>query len=131
MANRYAGKDRIIYIISTAIIVIFEGVGSLWFNSELARQGTTHLGFPGYFRVELGLAKILGAVVLSVPAVPARVKEWAYAGFGITLLSATIANAAVDGFAMALMPAAFFVILVVSYIYFHKLAARRFQNQLS
>ncbi|MGH9365245.1 MAG: DoxX family protein, partial [Thermoanaerobaculia bacterium] len=40
----------------------------------------THLGFPAYFRVELSWAKLLGVVLLLAP-VPARLKEWAYAGF--------------------------------------------------
>ena len=39
----------------------------------------THLGFPAYFRVELSWAKLLGVVLLLLP-VPARLKEWAYAG---------------------------------------------------
>jgi hypothetical protein len=57
----------------------------------------THLGFPAYFRVELSLAKMLGLVVLVAP-VPARLKEWAYAGFAIVLASALIAHFAVgDG----------------------------------
>lgn len=54
-------------------------------------QAFTHLGFPGYFRVELSWAKFLGIVLLLAP-VPARAKEWAYAGFGITLASALIAH---------------------------------------
>jgi hypothetical protein len=57
----------------------------------------THLGFPDYFRVELSWAKILGVVLLLAP-VPARLKEWAYAGFAITLASALIAHFSVgDG----------------------------------
>ena len=57
----------------------------------------THLGFPDYFRVELSLAKLLGVVLLLAP-VPARLKEWAYAGFAITLGSALIAHFSVgDG----------------------------------
>jgi hypothetical protein len=57
----------------------------------------THLGFPGYFRVELAWAKLLGVVLLLAP-VSARLKEWAYAGFAITLVSALIAHFAVgDG----------------------------------
>jgi hypothetical protein len=56
-----------------------------------------HLGFPDYFRVELAIAKLLGVVVLLAP-VPARLKEWAYAGFAITILSALIAHFSVgDG----------------------------------
>ena len=57
----------------------------------------THLGFPDYFRVELSWAKLLGVVLLLAP-VPARLKEWAYAGFAIILGSALIAHFAVgDG----------------------------------
>jgi hypothetical protein len=57
-----------------------------------------HLGFPGYFRVELSWAKVAGVVVLLLPRVPARLKEWAYAGFAFTLVSAVIAHlAAGDG----------------------------------
>ena len=57
----------------------------------------THLGFPDYFRVQLSWTKLLGVVVLLAP-VPARLKEWAYAGFAITLASALIAHLSVgDG----------------------------------
>jgi hypothetical protein len=57
----------------------------------------THLGFPTYFRLELAWAKLLGVVLLLAP-VPARPKEWAYAGFAITLGSALIAHLSVgDG----------------------------------
>jgi DoxX-like protein len=51
-----------------------------------------HLGFPDYFRIELGWAKLAGLAALLVPMVPARVKEWAYAGFAFTLVSALIAH---------------------------------------
>src|SRR5262245_10846824 len=60
-------------------------------------EAFTHLGFPDYFRVELSFAKLLGVVLLLAP-VPARLKEWAYAGFAINLVSALIAHVSVgDG----------------------------------
>ncbi len=60
-------------------------------------EAFTHMGFPGYFRVELSYAKLAGILALLAP-VPARVKEWAYAGFAFTLASALIAHVAVgDG----------------------------------
>ena len=60
-------------------------------------EAFTRLGFPDYFRVELAIAKLLGVVLLLAP-VPARLKEWAYAGFAITLGSALIAHVSVgDG----------------------------------
>ena len=57
----------------------------------------THLGFPAYFRVELAWAKLIGIALLLAPVTP-RLKEWAYAGFAINLVSALIAHLAVgDG----------------------------------
>ncbi|UJR83166.1 DoxX family protein [Sandaracinus amylolyticus] len=56
-----------------------------------------HLGFPDYFRVELSWAKLLGIALLLAP-VPSRLKEWAYAGFAITIVSAIVAHVSVgDG----------------------------------
>lgn len=56
-----------------------------------------HLGFPDYFRAELSYAKLLGVLTLLAP-VAVRLKEWAYAGFAITLGSALLAHVAVgDG----------------------------------
>ena len=60
-------------------------------------EAFTHLGFPDYFRLELAWAKLIGVALLLVP-VPARLKEWVYAGFAITLVSALIAHFSVgDG----------------------------------
>jgi DoxX-like protein len=60
-------------------------------------EAFARLGFPDYFRVELAWAKLLGVAVLLAP-VPARLKEWAYAGFAIVLVSALIAHFSVgDG----------------------------------
>ena len=60
-------------------------------------EAFTRLGFPSYFRVELSIAKFLGVAMLLAP-VPARLKEWAYAGFAINIVSALIAHIAIgDG----------------------------------
>ncbi len=76
----------------------------------------SHLGFPDYFRVELSWAKLLGIVVLLAPA-PARLKEWAYAGFAITLVSALIAHLSVgDGAEAWSWAPATGVLLAISYI---------------
>jgi hypothetical protein len=49
-------------------------------------QAFAHLGFPAYFRVELSWAKFLGVLLLLTP-VPRELKEWAYAGFAITIVT--------------------------------------------
>ena len=61
-------------------------------------QVFSHLGFPNYFRIELCWAKLAGLLVLILPMAPPRLKEWAYAGFAIVLVSALIAHLSVgDG----------------------------------
>jgi hypothetical protein len=83
-----------------------------------------HLGFPAYFRVELSWAKLVGVVVLVAP-VPARLKEWAYAGFAINLGSALIAHVAVgDGPKEWGFAAATSVLWAVSYVAWRRLHAR-------
>jgi surface polysaccharide O-acyltransferase-like enzyme len=83
----------------------------------------THLGFPGYFRVELSWAKLLGVVLLLAP-VPARLKEWAYAGFAITLVSALIAHLSVsDGPEVWGWAAATGVLCGLSYFFWLRLPA--------
>jgi hypothetical protein len=84
-------------------------------------EAFTHLGFPAYFRVELSWAKFLGVVLLLAP-VPARLKEWAYAGFAITLVSALIAHfSAGDGPDAWGWAAGTSVLWVLSYVLWRRL----------
>ena len=88
-------------------------------------EAFTQLGFPDYFRVELAWAKLLGVVLLLAP-VPARLKEWAYAGFAITLGSALIAHFAVgDGPEAWGFAAATGVLWGLSYLFWRRLEAIR------
>src|SRR5580698_1342760 len=83
----------------------------------------THLGFPAYFRVELSWAKLLGVALLLAP-VPARLKEWAYAGFAIDLGSAIIAHLAVgDGPEAWVWAVGTFVLWGLSYFFWRRLEA--------
>ena len=84
----------------------------------------THLGFPAYFRVELSWAKFAGLAALLIPMVPARIKEWAYAGFAITLVSALIAHlAAGDGVAAWGWAVGTGVLWLLSYFFWRRLQA--------
>ncbi len=65
----------------------------------------------------------MGAVALIIPQVPARIKEWAYAGFAIDFIGASASYFFVDGFGFyALFPLIVLAVLVVSYIYYQKLS---------
>ena len=88
-------------------------------------QAFIHFGFPGYFRVELSWAKLLGVVLVLAP-VPARVKEWAYAGFAINLASALIAHFSLGDGPAAWSPAAGTSVLWgLSYFFWRKLEKSR------
>lgn len=88
-------------------------------------QAFTHLGFPAYFRVELSWAKFAGLFALLVPMVPALVKEWAYAGFAITLVSALIAHFSLgEGPAAWGWAAATAVLWAFSYFFWRRLQAK-------
>ncbi|MEO8876584.1 MAG: DoxX family protein [Polyangiaceae bacterium] len=84
-------------------------------------EAFVHLGFPSYFRVELSWFKFAGLVALLAP-VPARLKEWAYAGFAITLVSALIAHFSVgDPVASWGWAAGTAVLWAASYFFYRKL----------
>jgi hypothetical protein len=114
---------KIIYWVTTTLIFLFEGVmPALTGHSEMSIEGITHLGYPLYFVTLLVVFKVLGAVCLLIPQVPSRVKEWAYAGFAFNLISAFVSHWFVDGLsAMSCFPLIVFVVVIVSYITYHKI----------
>lgn len=116
-------KNKIIFWVATTIIFLWEGVmPALTSQTELAKQGISHLGYPDYFGVMLTVYKVLGALAIMLPMVPARIKEWAYAGLSFSLISAFVSHWAIDGFnAQTPFPLFILAILMVSYVYYQKL----------
>jgi len=93
----------------------------LYFTDPKMAEAFKHLGFPGFFRVELAVAKITGVIVLLVPVFSGKIKAWAYAGFGITFISAALAHyLANDPAKNITMPLIFLVLLIISSIYYSK-----------
>jgi len=103
---------------------LFEGLMPiLTFNTDMAKDGIRHLGYPDYFGTALMVFKVLGALALIIPMVPKRFKEWAYAGFAFDFIFAMISHVAVDGITgETFMPLIAVAILAVSYVYYHKLS---------
>ncbi len=118
---------KIVFWVSTTLIFLFEGVmPAVSFNSPAAVQGIMGLGYPHYFVILLTIAKILGTLALMIPQVPARVKEWAYAGFGIDFISAFVSIWVVMGLTpLAILPVVALGILIVSYTFYHKMTDKR------
>src|SRR6267143_3936702 len=135
MITRANGKltrrERPIYLITTGLVlaVMVFSIINFIFNDHFpfpnGPEGAfVHLGFPTYFKVELTLAKILGVLALVIPAVPFKVKEFAYFGFAITLVSASIAHFGRGDASLSVLfvmdPLVFLGLLTVSYVYFEK-----------
>jgi hypothetical protein len=116
-------KEKILFWTATILIALFEGVmPALTWQTEMAKEGIRHLGYPEYFGNALVVFKIAGVLALLIPQVPKRIKEWAYAGFAFDFIFATISHAAVDGInGQAFFPLVVLAVLAVSYIYYHKL----------
>lgn len=116
-------KQKLLFWISTGLIALFEGVmPALTSQTELAKEGITHLGYPLYFGNALVIFKVLGVLALIIPAIPKRIKEWAYAGFAFDFIFAAISHGAVDGInGNTFFPFIVLAVLAVSYVSYHKI----------
>jgi hypothetical protein len=121
-------RNRIIYWTTTGIVsavMVYSIINfTLFDHFPFPEGGFVHLGLPDYFKVELTIAKILGVLALLIPGVPAKIKEFAYFGFAITLISASIAHLSSGDARISVLfiidPLIFFGLLAVSYFYFNK-----------
>jgi hypothetical protein len=116
-------KDKIIYWVATGILtgVMLWSAYNFTFNPEM-KGAFAHFGLPNWFRIELTVAKVLGALALLLPFVPEKIKDFAYVGFAITLISAAVAHlSSGDSVLIEIGHLTFFVSLVFSYLYYHKL----------
>lgn len=82
-------KLTAIYWILTALAAAFMLMASIpdVLQISAAVDIFTHLGFPAYLLPFIGLAKILGLVVILLPMFQ-TLKEWAYAGLVFDLIGA-------------------------------------------
>ena len=124
-------RDRILYWTSTGIVcavMVYSILNFTVFDRfPFPEGGFVHLGLPRYFKLELTTAKILGVAALLVPGVPVRVREFAYSGFAITLVSAAIAHYSTGDARISPLfvidPLVFLCVLTVSWFYFNKRSA--------
>ena len=126
-------RTRTIFIISTALICLNQGVIPIFtMGTPESVEGMKHLGYPAYFGIMLSVFKILGALVLAIPKIPARLKEWAYAGFVFDFIAAFVSIYVTDGINMFLIfPILTTAVLLTSYFTWHTLQAQTSQNEKS
>jgi len=113
-------RDKIIYWVTTGLLTLSLALaGCSYLVSQKAAEAFIHLGFPGYFLKELGVAKIICALVLILPLVRATLKGWAYTGAFIVFVSAIIAHLSIDSTKTALQPL-FALCLCILSVFFHQ-----------
>src|SRR2546428_11449465 len=130
MASRQAmRRAQTIYWTTTAIVcavMVFSAINFNLKNPVGPMKGAfAHLGFPDYFRIELTVAKALGVFALLMPGIPSKAREFAYVGFAITLISASVAHfSSGDAFPFVIDPLLFLGALIVSSVYFNTLLSK-------
>lgn len=115
-------KTNILYWTFTvlfALIMFSTAVPNVMMSADSIDLIHTKLGYPQYFIIFVGVAKILGVIGILIPGYP-RVREWAYAGLFFDLFAASASGIAVEGFhPMHLFMLVFFAPGILSYIYYH------------
>lgn len=107
----------ILYWVLTGLLVLFslfDAYGGLT-HQAAGVKGVTHLGYPLYFLDMNGTAKLVGAICLFQTRYK-LLKEWAYAGFVISVICAAWSHAAVSDPAInIIMPVIFLALFLLSY----------------
>jgi uncharacterized membrane protein YphA (DoxX/SURF4 family) len=112
---------KYLYWGATILVALFAALsGAMYFIAEAPAQTIERLGYPDYFRVLLGIGKLVGAAALLAP-LPRSLKEWTYAAFTIDFAMAFVSHAVVgDPFSALIMPAVALVVLLTSYGAYHR-----------
>jgi hypothetical protein len=110
-------KRTVTYWIATAFVAFLMTASGVLAISHAPpfMKALAHLGYPPYFSNLLGIGKITGVCVLLSPGL-AKLKEWAYAAFGITILSACYSHFNAGDGLLALEPLVTFAALMISYL---------------
>jgi hypothetical protein len=112
-----------VYWIATLLFIVPQGWAAVQYLTEAPRMmmTITQLGYPEYFMAILGVAKLLGIAAIATGISP-TLKEWAYAGFTFDAVGAFASHlGAGDRLSIALVPLAFLVVQLISYVAWRRL----------
>jgi hypothetical protein len=115
-------RDTMIYWIATGLLSLgLASAGFTYIASHRMDEAFRHFGFPAYFQIELGVAKIAAALALVLPFVPRGVKSNTYTCVIIVFVSALIAHLFVDGITTIITPLIAAGLWAVSAFFFTKI----------
>ena len=114
-------NSKYLYWGTTILISLFAtATGAMYFFAQAPAETIRRLGYPDYFRLLLGAAKLGGAIGLLVP-LPRSLKEWVYAGLTIDFSMAVVSHAMVgDPVSVVLKPVIALAVLGTSYAGYHQ-----------
>jgi hypothetical protein len=122
MAVRPRGRPRAAFTTVCTWILVAQlalSGGLLLARPAFVMTVVRHLGYPDYFPVVLGVAKLLGA--MAIARASGVVTEWAYAGATFDVLAVVASHAALgDAVGETLAPLGVLAVIVVSYAGFHQ-----------
>ncbi|MBC7488183.1 MAG: DoxX family protein [Cytophagaceae bacterium] len=103
-----------IFTILFCAAMLMDGIAGLM-RVQDGKEGLAHLGYPEYLLSIVGIAKVLG--VLAILQTKFKViKEWAYAGFTINFIGASLSHLFVgDSIGMFFMPLVVLAFMFASY----------------
>lgn len=120
-------RTKTLYWVFTALFsvaMIFTAVPDVLLSADAVTFMKDHLGFPNYFTFFIGVAKILGSIVILIPGLK-TLKEWAYAGLVFDLAGAIYSVISVDGFQPQMLIMLIWVVLfVLSYVFYRKISVQ-------
>jgi uncharacterized membrane protein HdeD (DUF308 family) len=110
-----------VFTILFAALMLFSALPNAMANEDSVKVIHDMLGYPVYFIPFIGVAKIIGAVVILIPGLN-KVKEWAYAGLFFDLAGVVYSGIAV---AKTVDPQMLFMLIwilpgILSYYYWNR-----------
>lgn len=126
MSSNEAEKNSKIRYLYSALLIILAIFFALSGFLEVTKNHLTYLktlqmGYPPYFIVTLGIAKILGAIVLLIPSLN-RLKEWVFAGLVFDVIFAFISGLAINNYTDCVKAVVAFCFILITYFLFKKVS---------
>ena len=112
-----------IITIAFSFMMVGSAIPSIRLTQESIDFMNIGLGYPVYFILFTGIAKVLGIIAILIPGYP-RIKEWAYAGLTFDLIGAiySVISVGQEGWQFILLP---LTLCILSYYLYHRRIAGR------
>jgi uncharacterized membrane protein YphA (DoxX/SURF4 family) len=110
-----------VYWTLTILLAFFFALSGFWeiTQNPITYPKTLKMGYPPYFILALGIAKICGAIALLFPKFN-RLKEWVFAGFTFDVIFAFISGLAINSYTDCIKSGVSFCVIMFTYFFFWK-----------